>query len=153
MPRSWGSSNYDFITGKKIKKRKAFKISTKKIEWERAGSKCRECRMALKWGSGRYEFHHKNGNEADINQKNCWLICKNCHGEITKKQVKRVKTRDMLGYSKTKVVKRKVRTKAMKKVSRKLKKSTTGTKKKITKKKKKKKQDPFGLGRFDFGGL
>ena len=51
----------------------------------------------------------------------------------------------MLGYTKTKVVKRNVRTKAMKKVSKKLKKSTTGTRKKA-KKKKKKKQEIFGLG-------
>jgi hypothetical protein len=89
----------DLLNGPNKKKRKAFKVSTKKIEWMKAGghkteqyteqgkfvhtSKCRRCHRKLKWGDRSYEFDHKNNNPANNSQRNCYLVCKICHGKAT----------------------------------------------------------------------
>lgn len=75
--------------------RKDFTPRTKKIEWMRAArrdpfstfvktSKCRRCWTTLKWGDGRYNFDHKDSNPARNTQANCYLVCRNCHGAVTK---------------------------------------------------------------------
>lgn len=89
------------LTGKKKNKRKAFKVSTKKIEWNKAAgragdddkttSKCRHCKRKLIWGSRTYDFDHKNNNPANNSQSNCYLVCKICHGRATVIKKKRVK--------------------------------------------------------------
>jgi hypothetical protein len=89
-----------------------FSIVTKRIEWLSAGgesgkrtllkyirdekvpakmprSKCRVCKIPLAWGSGTYNFDHKDNNSANISQKNCFLVCRNCHGKATKIRVVR----------------------------------------------------------------
>jgi hypothetical protein len=90
-----------------------FSIVTKRIEWLSAGgesgkrtllkyikdkkvparmprSKCRVCKTPLTWGSGTYNFDHKDNNSANTSQKNCFLVCRNCHGKATKTRVVRV---------------------------------------------------------------
>jgi hypothetical protein len=89
---------------KKKKKRKEFKISTKKKEWNKAAgrkeddfkttSKCRECKIHLVWKKGGYHFDHKDNNEANNNQRNCYLVCANCHSKATK--IKKIKKRNKL---------------------------------------------------------
>jgi hypothetical protein len=89
-----------------------FSIVTKRIEWLSAGgesgkktllkyitdkkvparmprSKCRVCKIPLTWRSGTYNFDHKDNNSANISQKNCFLVCRNCHGKATKIRVVR----------------------------------------------------------------
>lgn len=78
------------------KKRKPFPVSVKKTEWMLSAgknpftdkfvitSKCRECKIALKWGDRRYDFDHKDNDPLNNSQKNCYLVCKNCHGHATK---------------------------------------------------------------------
>lgn len=98
------------LTGKRKSKRKAFNISTKKIEWNKAAgraeddfkttSKCRKpsCRRKLIWGSRTYDFDHFNNNPADNSQKNCRLFCKSCHGNLTVIG-KRKKKSKLTGYT------------------------------------------------------
>jgi len=92
--------------------RRPFGIITKRIEWFSAGgesgkktllkyikdgkvpvrmprSKCRVCKRPLTWGSGTYNFDHKDNNSANNSQKNCFLVCRNCHGRATKIRVVR----------------------------------------------------------------
>lgn len=99
------------------KKRKPFRIKTKKIEWMRASnrdpfgkfvktSKCRHCGRLLNWGDGSYDFDHKDNNPANNSQKNCWLVCKSCHGRHTKIGIR--KERDALGFVKYKTIKKKI---------------------------------------------
>jgi len=90
-----------------------FSIVTRRVEWLKAAgtdnakrvllryladgkvpakmprSKCRVCRIPLTWGSGTYNFDHKDNNSANISQKNCFLVCRNCHGKATKIRVVR----------------------------------------------------------------
>ena len=104
------------------KKRKPFSIRRKKIEWMTAGghnphdylaygkfvktSRCRKCRRLLTWGDGSYDFDHRDNNPANNSQRNCWLVCKSCHGKHTKIGVR--KERDELGFIKYKTIKKKV---------------------------------------------
>ena len=99
------------------KKRKPFSIRTKKIEWMRASdrdpfgkfvrtSRCRSCRRSLIWKDGSYDFDHKDNNPANSSQKNCWLVCKSCHGKHTKIGIRR--ERDELGFIRYKTIKKKV---------------------------------------------
>lgn len=92
------------IFGKKISRRKPFNIKTKKIEWMRAAgrdpygpfvktSKCRGCKRKLTWGDRTYDFDHKDNNPANISQKNCYLVCKICHGKATVIKKRRVRDR------------------------------------------------------------
>lgn len=93
MVRNIFEPKYDIYTGKRIKKRKAFKTSTKKREWNKAAgrseddfkstSKCRYCKRRLTWGSRTYDFDHKDNNPSNNSQKNCYLLCKVCHGKHT----------------------------------------------------------------------
>jgi hypothetical protein len=91
------------------KKRKPFSIKTKKIEWMLAAgknpytdkfvqiSKCRECPRPLKWGERTYDFDHKDNNPANNSQKNCYLVCKVCHGKVT--VVKKRRTTGIFGQT------------------------------------------------------
>lgn len=122
------------------KRRKPFTLTTKKIEWMLAvhkdpygkfckTSECRQCHIKLTWGDRTYEFDHKDNNEANNKQSNCYLVCRNCHGKATKIVKIRVehpftgasyKTKKVrIGYKKpkksTKKAKAKVRPKAGKK--------------------------------------
>lgn len=85
------------------KKRKPFSTSTKKREWMRAGnrdpfgkfvkiSRCRVCKIPLRWGDRNYEFDHKNNDSSDNSQKNCFLVCLKHHRRATK--IKKIKIRD-----------------------------------------------------------
>lgn len=108
---------YD-IYGRKIKSRKAFKTSTKKKEWNKSAgrseddfttvSKCRHCRRRLAWGDRSYEFDHKDNNNSNNSQRNCYLVCRVCHGRAT--VVKKKKVRDRFTGMTTghKTIKRKV---------------------------------------------
>jgi len=108
MPRSIFSMpkpTYD-LYGRKISRRKAFKISTKKMEWMSAAgkdplkwrtnfvkkSKCRKCGRTLTWGDRTYDFDHKDNNPSNNSQRNCYLVCKVCHGKHT--VIKKIKVRD-----------------------------------------------------------
>jgi len=97
------------------KKRKAFPIAVKRMEWleasgnrkakneykktgkfdETVHSKCRECKKELRWGTHTYDFDHKNNTPSDVRQSNCVLYCTACHREVTK--VIKVKERDSFG--------------------------------------------------------
>jgi len=116
------------LMGRKFKRRKAFKTSTKKKEWMKAGghnpdnwktgfiktSKCRHCHRVLHWGDRSYEFDHKDNNSANNGQKNCYLVCAICHRQATVIKTKR--TRDIIGaYSGHKVKKNKTRKKSKRK--------------------------------------
>jgi hypothetical protein len=47
-------------------------------------SRCRVCKIPLTWGSGTYNFDHKDNNSANTSQRNCFLVCRNDHGKATK---------------------------------------------------------------------
>ncbi|OGO24376.1 MAG: hypothetical protein A2Z28_02725 [Chloroflexi bacterium RBG_16_51_9] len=129
------------IFGPEPTARRNFTITTKRIEWISAAggdvgkylrekkfvktSKCRKCRRKLTWGDGTYNFDHRDNNSSNNSQRNCYLVCRNCHGKATK--IDKRAERDIFGsISGYKTIKRKV--------SYKKPKSTT-TKKKVTKKK------------------
>ena len=135
------------LLGRKIKRRKAFKMSTKKIEWMRAArrdpygkfvktSRCRNCGRRLIWGDRTYDFDHKDNNPANISQKNCYLVCKICHGRHTKITKRKVKSFGITVRYKT--IKKKVGYKKPKKRK---------------KKKKRKKRRPKSLFEMDFTRL
>ena len=114
----------DYSLFSKPKTRKAFKVSTKKKEWNKSAgrnegdfkttSKCRCCKRKLIWGNRTYDFDHKDNNSANNSQRNCYVVCKVCHGKHTviTKKVKRDKWTGMklghktikkkVGYKKTK---------------------------------------------------
>jgi len=89
------------------KKRKAFPIAVKRLEWllasgnrkaineykktgkfdETVHSKCRECGKVLRWGTHTYDFDHKDNNPSNNRQSNCVLYCTACHRAITKRIV------------------------------------------------------------------
>ena len=90
-----------------------FRIVTKRVEWLKAAgtdnakrvllkyladgkvparmprSRCRVCKAPLTWGSGTYNFDHKDNNSANTSQRNCFLVCRNDHGKATKTRVVR----------------------------------------------------------------
>lgn len=106
-----------------------FTITQKRIEWLKAAGKsgekvllqylttskigklpssqCRQCKIALRWGDGTYNFDHKDNNPRNNSQKNCYLVCRNCHGKATKidKRAERDWFGNITGY---KTIKRKV---------------------------------------------
>ena len=105
-------------------KRKNFTTKTKKLEWMKAGghkpelysqkgkfyktSKCRNCNRPLTWGDRTYDFDHKDNNSANNSQKNCYLVCKICHGKhtvIKKRKIKEPFFGTTTGY---KTIKKKV---------------------------------------------
>jgi hypothetical protein len=85
-----------------------FSIATKRVEWLRAAktdtakevlqkyaetrkpppkmprSRCRVCKTTLTWGSGTYAFDHFDNRSYNTSQRNCYLVCRNCHGKGTK---------------------------------------------------------------------
>ena len=85
------------------KRRRPFTINTKRIEWLLAAGRdpdqyfetgrfyktsyCRKCKKRLIWQDGSYDFDHKDNNSANNSQRNCYLVCKNCHGKATKTKV------------------------------------------------------------------
>ena len=95
------------------KQRRDFSIVTKRIEWLSAAkadsakrvlkkyaedgkvpsrmprSKCRECKRNLTWGDGTYNFDHYDNNSANNSQRNCYIVCRNCHGGATKTRLVR----------------------------------------------------------------
>ncbi|HUS99126.1 MAG TPA: hypothetical protein VMY59_02265 [Candidatus Thermoplasmatota archaeon] len=125
------------------KERKVFKTSTKKIEWMKAGghkpelytdhkkfihtSKCRNprCKRKLTWSDRSYDFDHKDNNPANNSQKNCYLVCKVCHGKatvISKRKILNPYSKNVIGYKtvKKKIGYKKTRRKSKKKPYRKI---------------------------------
>jgi hypothetical protein len=150
----------EMLFGSESPKRKNFTIMQKKIEWMDAGgknvaeylrssakfvktSKCRKCKIKLIWGDRSYEFDHRDNKSSNNSQKNCYLVCRNCHGKATKTDKRAV--RDMFGGisgyqtikkelsykkpkvspTKKKVTKKKAVKKPIKKVASKAKRSTS----------------------------
>jgi len=62
---------------------------TGKVPAEMPRSRCRVCKTPLTWGSGTYDFDHKDNNSANTSQRNCFLVCRNDHGKGTKTRVVR----------------------------------------------------------------
>lgn len=108
------------------KQRREFSIVTKRIEWLGAAgtdsakrvlqkyiedgkvpsrmprSRCRVCKRTLTWRDGSYNFDHYDNNSANNSQKNCYLVCRNCHGRATKIRVVRQLDpwfRTVIGYT------------------------------------------------------
>jgi len=133
MPKNWyaGITPEEYFGGKK-KKRKPFSSSTKRNELIKSKMKCRKCHRPLQEGG--YDFDHRDNNPANNSQSNCMVLCKTCHGTLTK--FKRIKVRDrytgaVTGY---KTIKRKVGLKNRKT-------------KRLKKKHKKRSYDPTEIGR------
>jgi len=130
------------LSGKKINNRKAFKVSTKKKEWNKAAGRdeedfntasyCHVCKRRLSWGDRSYEFDHKDNNNSNNSQKNCYLVCRVCHGKATVVKKKKVKDRFTGWTTGHKTIKKKV---GYKKQKRKAKKKSS----------KKKPSNPFSL--------
>ena len=110
--------------------RREFSIVTKRVAWLRAAgtdnakrvllkyaetqkppakmprSRCRVCKTPLTWGSGTYNFDHKDNNSANASQKNCFLVCRNCHGHATKTKMIRERhpwTGEVIAYRPIKI--------------------------------------------------
>ena len=115
------------------KKRKPFKLSTKKRVWMKAGGHnperwrtgfiktayCQRCGIKLIWGDRSYDFDHKNNNPANNSEKNCKLICKICHGKVTvlkKRKIRNPITGQVEGH---KTIKKKTGYKKVRKKKRK----------------------------------
>ena len=142
------------------KQRRDFSIVTKRIEWLSAAkadsakrvlkkyiedgkvpsriprSKCRECKRNLTWGDGTYNFDHYDNNSANNSQRNCYLVCRNCHGGATRTRL--VRELDpwlgtVIGYV-TQKLKVGYKKKPRKVASKTTKKTTTKTSKKPTRK-------------------
>ncbi len=111
------------IFGAEPPARKNFTITTKRIEWMDAAGKnvgqflrdkkfvktsyCRKCKIKLVWGDRSYEFDHKDNNPRNNSQKNCYLVCRNCHGKATK--IEKRPVRDIFGgITEYKTIKKKV---------------------------------------------
>jgi len=89
---------------KKTVKRKNFKLSTQKIEWNQAAgradddlkttSKCRhysKCGARFVWKKGGYQFDHWDNKSENNSQKNCHLVCATCHSRDTKIGKRKIK--------------------------------------------------------------
>jgi len=132
------------------KKRKPFPMKRKKIEWMLASgkraynkdgssrfvktSRCRVCKTPLTWGDRRYNFDHKDNNPANNTQKNCRLVCRNCHGKHTVIKKRRITGifGQTVGYQ---TIKKKVGYKKPKKKPKTTKKKTSKSKRTTMKKK------------------
>ncbi len=107
-----------FGFGEPEKRRRPFTLKQKKTEWLLAGkhdpegkfyktSRCRKCKIRLVWGDRGYDFDHKDNNPSNNSQRNCFLVCKNCHGKATKIEV-RIYEHSFTGERIYKTVKKKV---------------------------------------------
>ncbi len=134
--------------------RRNFTITTKRIEWMSAAgrdvmkyirdkkfaktSHCRKCKRKLIWGDGSYNFDHKDNNSANNSQKNCYLVCRICHGKATKIEKRAIRgifgeiegyetIKRKVSYKKPKstAIKKKVTKRAPKKVASKAKKGSS----------------------------
>ena len=54
-----------------------------------------KCRRKMTWGDRTYDFDHKDNNSSNNSQKNCFLVCKICHGKVT--VIKKRKVRGLMG--------------------------------------------------------
>jgi len=95
--------DYDIRTGKRIKRRKPFKTSTKKEALKRAGYKCQNprCRINLRRSPHKklgyvVEFDHWDNNPSNNSAKNCKVLCPTCHSQLT--VLKKRKVRNLVGY-------------------------------------------------------
>jgi hypothetical protein len=95
------------LPGASSKERRNFKTSIRKRVWMRAGghdpdkwrtgfiktSRCMglRCKKVLKWDEHHYQFDHRDNNHANISEKNCGLLCLECHKDYTKLKSVRVK--------------------------------------------------------------
>jgi hypothetical protein len=139
------------IFGPEPSARRNFTITTKRIEWMDAAGRnvgkflrdkkfvktsyCRKCKTKLVWGDGTYNFDYKDNNPRNNSQKNCYLVCRNCHGQATKIDKRAV--RDIFGgVAGYQTIKRRVSYKKPKSTATK-KKSTKAKAKRITRKSKK----------------
>lgn len=123
------------LMGRKIKRRMPFKVSTKKREWNKSAgrdeytfkttSRCRRCPTKLIWGNRSYEFDHKDNNNSNNTQSNCYLVCRNCHGKATK--TKKIRVRGMMGEIRHKTVKVKIDYKKVKRSHHKKKRNKSRT--------------------------
>jgi hypothetical protein len=140
--------------------RKNFTLDTKRKEWLLAAgeagkkklldyiktgkigkmppSRCRnynKCKTVLRWGDRSYNFDHKDNNPRNNSPRNCYLVCRNCHGKATKIDKRAV--RDIFGgVAGYQTIKRRVSYKKPKSTATK-KKSTKVKAKRITRKSKK----------------
>ena len=71
------------------KKRRAFSRKIRKEELRKAKYKCRDCKKRLDFKNKLYHFNHKRNNW-DNSQKNCEVLCLNCHWKKTRKQLKKI---------------------------------------------------------------
>jgi hypothetical protein len=90
------------ITGKpfKSKARRPFSTQTKKRVWMKAGNHNPEnwrvgfvktsycmsprCRKKLSWDKKyEFEFDHKNNDSSNNSEKNCFIVCNDCHKKHT----------------------------------------------------------------------
>jgi cytochrome c553 len=68
------------------------------IYWLRSVSaRARRCGRVLNWRDGSYDFDHRDNNSANNSQRNCYLVCKVCHGKHT--VVKKRRITNMLGQT------------------------------------------------------
>jgi hypothetical protein len=64
--------------------RAEFSKTTKFVAWQRAKGHCEQCTAKL--FVGQYEYHHdlEDAFNGGNNLSNCVVLCKTCHGAITK---------------------------------------------------------------------
>ncbi len=112
--------------GRKISKRKAFKISTKRQALRRARYKCEKCGDKL-----RKTIHKKLGYVVEFDHRespsnnglhNCWVLCPNCHREVT--VVTKRRRTDRLGFVRYETIQKRADIKRKRKKKAKSKKKT-----------------------------
>jgi hypothetical protein len=66
--------------------RKEFSDETVENAWNEADGRCEKCDKELVWenrgrenGRGCWEAHHKDGNSENNKEKNCRILCWECH--------------------------------------------------------------------------
>ena len=76
--------------------RKNFSKKVKEEELRRAKYRCRKCKVKIGSKYRGYHFNHKKHNW-DNSQKECQVLCLDCHWKLTKMQLK---NRNMKGAGK-----------------------------------------------------